>query len=111
MILGKLIFVIIFFLAGFFVSTLIAFIVIFLWLKRQKQNQGGSLISMGGVLIGGVGGTIAAGAGLLLVLFDRYQWLNLERFGKYIFYGLGCIMVSGFISGLVSKIRTSKPSK
>lgn len=111
MMLDKLIFVFIFFFVGFFASALTAFVVIFLWLKRKKQNQGGSLISMGGVLIGGIGGAIAAVTGIVLVLLDRYQWLNLGNFGKYAFYGLGSIMVLGFISGLVSKIKTNKPSK
>lgn len=106
MFLDKFIFVVFFFFAGMLLTAIIAFVIIYLLLKKKNglKQGGGSLLSIGSAVIGGIGGLISAIVGIVLVTMNNYQWLGFKGVGKYILYFLAASMALGFVWGIVNKI-------
>ena len=114
MFLDKVIFVIFFFFAGLVLTGIVAFGVLFLVLKKKGgfKQGGGSVLSMGSVLIAGVGGVLAAIVAIVLVSIGNYEWLYLGVVGKYILYFFGAAMALSFVLGIVAKVMgNSKQGK
>ncbi|OJJ18322.1 hypothetical protein BKI52_26245 [marine bacterium AO1-C] len=108
MLLDKILFVLLFFFAGFLATALISFIVILLFIRGRKlKNGAGSLISIGSVVVGGIGGFISSLVAVVLIINDNYQWLEMGSVIRIFLYVMGGFMVVGFIKGLVEKLAGS----
>jgi len=109
MLLNKILFVLLFFFAGFFATTILSFVIIFLFIRGRKLKYGaGSLISIGSVVAGGIGGFISSLVAIVLIINNNYRWLEVGSVVKAFLYVMGGLMVIGFVKRLIEKL--SNPS-